>query len=675
MKLIYNGREYADKITANAGNIELKHAMVGETLTIDTMSVPVIAEDKIERLITSDQDDMDFLLDSNGEILCSTEAEPIPEFTPEGVGEFYFNDNLVCKHYLKEIRQISLYEWKMLFYSAIAKLDETNHMGGFYNGQKASNVLADILSDIPYTVDPEIASIQVFGLLYVSTRRNNLQKLLMVLGAHVFANPDGSLHITTLSAGIKGTFDVDRVFTGGNVINRTPAEGVQVTEHTFMPVQDEVVLYDDATLEEQKIIFSEPAHDLKIEGGAIAESDVNYAIFQGYGAVKITGKKFLHIQRIVSYGDTTSPGAVVKKVSDNTLISAINAAAVAKRVFDFLSVKQTIRQDVIFGTERPGDRVNVIHPHTREMVPAVIAQMAISIGLSQLRARADFLVDYMPPTIDPGYTSHTTYTANGSFTVPAGVAKIRAVICGGGQAGMGGEYGAKGTRNSGGEGGRGGEAGKGGRIFIIEMNVTPGQVIPATIGSGGSGSRAVYGLPGDEGTPSIFGPYSSEYGKHYPQGYYEPMGNTTIGGDGLPGIAGGRGSSLDRVGDTVRGYETPPVDYYPGPNGQTVMQQGVTALGGGGGGAAVGANGGAGQSGLVSGYGDGYIPTQGGGGNGATSTINGGNGQWPGRGGGGGNGGGGGGQGHGYEFGNDGGEGGQGSWGGRGASGIIVIYY
>ena len=321
--------------------------------------------------------------------------------------------------------------------------------------------------------------------------------------------------------------------------------------------------------------------------------------------------------------------------------------------------------------------MNVIHPYSRKMASAVIAQMAINIGLAELRARADFLVDYTPPTIDPGYTSRTAYTENGSFTVPAGVTKIRAVICGGGQAGMGGERGSNGTRYSGGGGGRGGEAGKGGRIFVVEMDVTPGQVIPATIGSGGSGNRAVYGLPGDEGTTSIFGTYSSEYGKHYPQGYYDPMGNTTIGRDGLPGIAGGRGSSLDREGDTVRDYATPPGSYYPGPNGQTVTQHGVTAYGGGGGGAAVGANGGAGQSGLVSLYGDIYIPTQGGGGKGATSPINGGDGWQLGRGvgGGGGFGGGGGGQGHGYEFGNDGGEGGEGSWGGRGADGIIIVYY
>jgi hypothetical protein len=546
-------------------------------------------------------------------------------------------------------------------------------MGGFYNGQKASSVLADLLSGISYTVDDEVANIQVFGMLSADTRRKNLQKLLMVLGAHILPNPDGSFGITSLSSEIKGTFGPDRVFIGGDVVYNTPVTGVEVTEHTYMPVWDDIVLYDDATLDTQKIIFSEPAHDLKIEGGTFLESGVNYAIFQGSGAVKITGKRFLHIQRIVSYGDTTSPGAVVKKVSDNTLISAINAMAVAKRVFDFLSVKQTIRQEVVFGTERPGDMVYVLHPYTRKMVSAVIAQMAINIGLAELRARADFLVDYTPPTIDPGYTNYATFTTNGNFIVPAGATKLRVVICGGGQAGMGGERGAKGTRYSGGEGGRGGEAGKGGRIFVVEMDVTPGQVIPVTIGPGGNYSF-IYGLPGDEGTPSIFGTYSSEYGKHYPQGYYDPMGNTTIGGDGLPGIAGGRGSSLDRVGDTVRGYAIPPVDYYPGPNGQTVTQHGVTAYGGGGGGAAVGANGGAGQSGLVSLYGDIYIPVQGGGGKGANA-INGAYGQWPGNGGGGGFGGGGGGQGHGYDYGNDGGDGGSGGIGGRGANGIIVIYY
>ena len=148
--------------------------------------------------------------------------------------------------------------WKCFLFCD-CKTDETNHMGGFYNGQKASSVLADLLSGIPYTVDDEVANIQVFGMLNADTRRKNLQKLLMVLGAHILPNPDGSFGITSLSSEIKGTFGPDRVFVGGDVVYNTPVTGVEVTEHTYMPIQDDIVLYEDATLDTQKIIFSEPA--------------------------------------------------------------------------------------------------------------------------------------------------------------------------------------------------------------------------------------------------------------------------------------------------------------------------------------------------------------------------------------------------------------------------------
>ena len=63
-KLTYNGIDYTGEITSNAGSIDLYHAMVGEVLKIDSMDVPVITEDIPVRLLSADQGEIDFLLDS-----------------------------------------------------------------------------------------------------------------------------------------------------------------------------------------------------------------------------------------------------------------------------------------------------------------------------------------------------------------------------------------------------------------------------------------------------------------------------------------------------------------------------------------------------------------------------------------------------------------------------------
>jgi hypothetical protein len=70
----------------------------------------------------------------------------------------------------------------------------------------------------------------------------------------------------------------------------------------------------------------------------------------------------------------------------------------------------------------------------------------------------------------------STFTSSGTFTVPAGVTKISAVLIGGGGAGGG---------SGGGSGGNGG--GGGGLRYINDYTVSPGQTIDVTVGSGGVG--------------------------------------------------------------------------------------------------------------------------------------------------------------------------------------------
>lgn len=87
----------------------------------------------------------------------------------------------------------------------------------------------------------------------------------------------------------------------------------------------------------------------------------------------------------------------------------------------------------------------------------------------------------------PGFSHLQTFTANGNFTVPAGVYRVLVKVWG--------DAGAGGIANVGGFGGAGGG---GGSYSESILNVTPGDVIPVVVGQGG-----IYG--GASPTGSSFG--------------------------------------------------------------------------------------------------------------------------------------------------------------------------
>jgi len=691
-KLIYNGAEYSNELTANVGRLNMDHAMVGETLSVDTLYMPVIIGDLPVRMISVEQDEEDWIVSSDGYELCLTDDTSAPVAVRNAPGYYYFNDNLVGKYYLQELRQIAEYEYAFTFYSAIKLLGQSKHKGGLYTGETAGEVIADIMGGVPYTVDEDVAEIQVYGYLPYDWRRLNLQKLLMAIGAAVRNAGDGSLRITSLSDTVVGTFGADRVFVGGTVIDKNPASAVQVTEHNFIPSEDEVVLYENTTYDTETIIFSEPYHDLDITNGTIIESGVNYCTFEGAGAVIITGKKYIHVTRLITVGEITgNEDEIVKSVTENTLINPFNATEVAERLYDFLTVAQSIRQEVIFGHERPGDVVKVYHPYTRQLVDATIKSMSITMGYNQLRAYTEFLVGYIPPSLISGFTNYTVLTGSGEWTVPEGVTKIRVIIVGAGSGGAGGKKGQKGPQitsdNYGGEGGEGGEGGAGGLILEINMIVAPSAHISYSCGSGGTGGNP--DSQGTAGTNTIFGSYSSALGRQWPDGYTEPKTGMILGKSGNTGIKGGRGRSFfeDAEEDII---EYDGMTYYPGQNGATEYRGGDNAgyaIGGGGGGAAVGSNGANGTDGVwrwanrTGYYGDyrGYWADHGNGGKGADATIDGEDGASYGCGGSGGHGGGGGGWAAGnlphFDHPGTPGQGGNGSKGGDGADGCVIVYY
>lgn len=674
VKFEYNGYDYSDEIVASQAVLDMTHAMVGETLSVDTLQVPVIIDDLPVRVLGNDQGEDGLIVSSDGDVFCLYSEVPVPGFEKHGVAQLYFANALIGAYYFEELKQAGPYEYVMRFLSGIWLLDKSDHPGGLYSGETAGDVIADIIGNVvPYAIDEDIAAIPIYGYLPYDRRRNNLQKTLMAIGAAIKNAPDGSLRITQLSDTVTGIFDTSRVFFGGLVVDKVPVTAVQVTEHNYLPSEDEVELYNGTTVEIETVRFNEPIHDLSITGGTILNYGVNYCTFQGSGAVVLKGKRYNHVTRVITVGTppTGSKEDVVKKVTNNTLLGPNNAVFVAEKLFDYLKVAQSIKQEVILGQERPADVVQVVHPYTRELVEACIKSMRVTFGKNEHRAVCEFLLGYKPPGATTGFENYALLTGSGSWTVPSGVTKIRIILVGPGDDGEDGEDGQRpplsifnfyATAPAAGKGGKGGAGGEGGYILEINLTVSPGQQISFTCGQ-------------SAGEVTAFGAYTSSLGRKYPYGYFEPKSGLTFGVAGEKGIDGGDAPVRLDEAQTIT-YKG--IVFYPGQHGQDRydINGNLRAARGGGGGAAVGSNGGNGGDGY---YGlDGYY-YHGNGGKGGDA-ANGEDAIQYGQGGSGGHGGGGGG----FAFRSSSnppaesgstGQGGKGGKGGKGGPGCIIVYY
>jgi hypothetical protein len=157
-------------------------------------------------------------------------------------------------------------------------------------------------------------------------------------------------------------------------------------------------------------------------------------------------------------------------------------------------------------------------------------QSAITASSIAVLPGAPFL-PFKLPALRPGFSSMQVFTSSGYFVVPSGVTTVRVELTGGG--GSGGFH----------ESMPGGGGGAGGRATGIVTGLTPGQVIPVTIGAGGA-APASPGNGGEGGT-TIFGNLQA-------YGGYGGNGGTVA---GLVSNAGGPGGGASGGSLNITGSE------------------------------------------------------------------------------------------------------------------------
>ena len=707
-----------------SGQVEQRIALFGKELTADSLTFVVNS-----RALVGDGTGYAFLLDINERPIQTSDGKWLvvrnvfpdyTSFTAGAVLDLYNNPNgqIIGRFYVEDVVQNSRKTVKFTCTDCIGMLTKMeDHKGGIYENVAASTIIADIMvgSNIVYTVQADVGSVQCSGRLPRANRRDNLGKLLVATGATVIES-QGVMQIRFLGSGSPSTVSQGVIYLdGGEVRHQFPATEVQVTEHGFYDLADDevVTLFDNSdeavTAQSQLVVFDNPCHDLTTTGSiTIEESNANYAIVSGIGTLE--GQAYTHTTRVISRTTGVQAAEYVVKLEDNELVGVHNSANVAKRMVNYYKLPISIgyEQYDANGLLAAGTKVNVTDPFGTAR-SGWIRNKSFPIG-NKTKAKMDVLVDWVAGPYGSTYSDYRVFRAsdivNGVLNIPAAMQGKEALVmliggAGGGQAGYDGQQGEAltGWQNIGvpAMGGAGGNAGQGGeRPLVLSFQVVslPASYSNAAIGIGGVGG-ASNGALGSAGGATTLGTFTSADGSQPVADVVNFLDGTVYANLNIAGELGGAGGIGSGYGNTDLDTSTNGANhicddgvtiYYGGAyeNGKSFrenLSQGTRtyASGGvGGGGAAHGANGNVGVAGYdpvhytgVGGAGaDAVAPPQaaetqagrgghgGGGGGGCATTRF--DTSWT----------------HTYNgHGGTGGAGGAGSAGGQGGDGLIVIYY
>lgn len=159
------------------------------------------------------------------------------------------------------------------------------------------------------------------------------------------------------------------------------------------------------------------------------------------------------------------------------------------------------------------------------------------------------------------FTEFAIITEDGQWQGPPGVTVIRPVLGGGGQGSSRGQDGfVSGSGSIPGSGiiagqGEKGLDGQGGKVWFGVVQINESQIFDVHLGEGGAPSDT-YGVPGEMGEDTTFGPYSSANGQIYEGGYTDIANGQVFARTGVekPLDGTGDGAAGGKGGEAGSGY-------------------------------------------------------------------------------------------------------------------------
>lgn len=597
------------------------NALIAENLSIDTLKFTLKqrSSDPL-RDRTGDR-----LYDSTGVLLYSSDAFIAETFTAYtkylDYAEVYTNDNvLLSKYYIESVVASGDNSGAIdfSFVSLMGVLDTMKTHGGMYSSYAVGSLIEELMGDYTYSIDGDLSASTFSGWIPAGSRRQALQHVLFQAGASVLKDANGDIEFTfnlpqtaTIInlAGIGGRYED----------NSEAASEVRLTEHTFassIAVDDEIIYEGETYADHVEIIFEKPFNTLVADGLTIHESGANYAVISGIGT--LTGKPYVHMQRILSKATDAKAVDNVIEVTDAYLISPLNSLVCLERLAAYYGQTKEVNIDLILSNQNPGAMLCVPDPiDYSKTITGYVKSMQRTFSRI-IKANTKLTSGWTPGHIGNAYDSYviidSSSVVNGVFSPPADAVGKRGllVIFGGAQGGQGGncgesqgpirgkntdtempfQYNYVGDFEKSQQGGKGGKGGKGGNIGkMVTVNLASIQSqYSVSLGEGGDG--------GDGGTVTrntrewtypltIVDPTEGSYGTHTTFGQYDTddgvylqgadvinivTGEVLARGTGESGLDGGNGGaghdSAYYVTKDTSSYD--PAEEYRGARGDNV---------------------------------------------------------------------------------------------------------
>lgn len=259
---------------------------------------------------------LDFTLDSKSDVEYMFQfKQPVSAFNGEQlIGVFYISDST---HRARGLYDVSCID-------AIGVLDEDPFPAEMYSEYPAGALLEEIIGGhFELELDPVLANMPITGYMPPCTRREAMQQVAFALRAMVDTSGTEKIRFYRDRQDLPRRIPAGRVYSGGTVDTSAIVTAVQVTAHSY---------------------------STSGEGGDTVEVD---------------GVTHYHSTSVVTINNpnvTANDKQNVVEVKDATLVSHMNAPAVAQHLYDYYTKRQTQRVRIVMDGEKPGDHVAVPTP-------------------------------------------------------------------------------------------------------------------------------------------------------------------------------------------------------------------------------------------------------------------------------------------------------------------------
>lgn len=278
----------------------------------------------------------------------------------------------------------SLYKLKVSDY--IKTLDGQSYLGGIYSNVTVATLIADILGDIPYSLDASLGAYTISGYLPILTKREALRQVAFCTNAFVDTSRSDKIIITPLSTSSSATINKSDILslaiTQENIVTKIELNTELLT--TRNASTDEIY---NATLNgTTSILFDSPKFNLTISGGTIVSSNCNYAIISGTGGtVVLSGQTYEQYINVTNKTNSYTVSTDIEKIdSYSTTLTCNNINLLNLLTF----VEFKIKSKFMMGSIKVGDIISL------DGTTARVLSLSYDISQTNIYAEAELEAYY-----------------------------------------------------------------------------------------------------------------------------------------------------------------------------------------------------------------------------------------------------------------------------------------